>query len=48
MAYNSTDTTSGLLLMNSPVDIKELANFLHEANKNTYANKDAQKVASSC
>jgi len=31
----------------SPIDVKELANFLREANKNTYANKDALKAASS-
>ena len=33
--------------MNNPIDIKELADFLSEANKNTYANKDAPKVAPS-
>jgi hypothetical protein len=33
--------------MNNPIGTKELANFLHEANKNTYANKDAPKVAAS-
>lgn len=33
--------------MNNPIGIKELANFLHEANKSTYANKDAPKVAPS-
>ena len=29
------------------IDPKELSNFLNEANKSTYANKDAPKVASS-
>lgn len=33
--------------MNNPIDTKELADFLNEANKNTYANKDASKVAPS-
>ena len=29
------------------IDLKQLANFLNEANKNTYANKDAPKASSS-
>lgn len=33
--------------MNSPINIKELADFLREANKSTYANKNASKVAPS-
>ena len=33
--------------MNNPVDVKELTDFLHEANKITYANEDAPKVAPS-
>ncbi|MDP2587282.1 MAG: DUF5680 domain-containing protein [bacterium] len=33
--------------VNNPIYTKELADFLHEANKNTYANKDAPKVAPS-
>lgn len=30
--------------MNNPIDTNELAEFLNEANKNTYANRDAPKV----
>src|SRR3990167_1993362 len=29
----------------SKIDLKQLAEFLNEANKNTYANKDAAKVS---
>ena len=29
------------------IDLKELAEFLNEANKSTYANKDAPKASSS-
>jgi hypothetical protein len=32
--------------MNNPIDTRELSEFLGEANKSTYANKDAPKVAS--
>ena len=31
--------------MKAPIDTNELAQFLHEANKSTYANKDALKAA---
>lgn len=34
-------------IMKTPVDTKELAGFLSEANKSTYANKDAPQSASS-
>lgn len=30
----------------SKIDLKQLADFLEEANKSTYANKDASKVSS--
>lgn len=33
--------------MNDPIRIEELTEFLHVANKSTYANKDATKVRSS-
>ncbi|MBU1178914.1 XRE family transcriptional regulator [Patescibacteria group bacterium] len=33
--------------MKNPINIKELIDFLNEANKSTYANKDAPKVVSS-
>lgn len=33
--------------MNNPIETQELSDFLHEANKNTYANKEAPKVAPS-
>lgn len=36
-----------LRAMSNSIDTKELADFLSEANKNTYANKDAPKVAPS-
>ena len=31
----------------SKIDLKQLADFLNEANKSTYANKDAPKASSS-
>jgi hypothetical protein len=33
--------------MEHPIDIRELSAFLNEANKSTYANKDAPRVAPS-
>lgn len=33
--------------MKNPIEIKKLSLFLNEANKSTYANKDAPKAASS-
>ena len=33
--------------MDNPISTKELAEFLNDANKSTYANKDAPKVAPS-
>ncbi len=33
--------------MNRSIEIKELTDFLHEANKHSYANKEAEKTASS-
>ncbi|MAF79976.1 XRE family transcriptional regulator [bacterium] len=33
--------------MNNPISIQELVDFLDEANKNTYANKDVEKAMSS-
>ena len=32
--------------MSNTIDTKELANFLHASNKNTYANKEAAKAES--
>lgn len=34
-------------MKNNPIEIELLAEFLNKANKHTYANKDASKVASS-